>query len=157
MGALQLRAYADDCLIRARIDLPEGMRLTDHLNASDDLSLADVELTALEDGHVVVAGDLAVPVNDIYAVHAADAGGRPERRIRTRSSEIDMVIGPYRVEGYVHGPTAGDPVASLSRRQEMIPITSAKIAFVLAGELHVRESAMVLRPAAKRGSPIYAD
>lgn len=144
MGKIEFDAYAGDCLLRARIDVPDRMRLTDHLNALDDLHLTDVELTALEDGRLVVAAHLVVPRSDIYAVKADDARGRREQRIRTRSSEVDMVIGPYRVQGYVHGPTAGDPVAALSRRQAMIPLTSAKIAFVLAGELHVDESDVLI-------------
>ena len=144
MAEIEFRAYLEDCLVGARIDLPEGLRVTDYLNESDDIAMTEAALKALDDGRVITAGEVVIPVTDIHLVEAADESGGRDRRIRTRSSEVDMVIGPYRVRGYVHGPTAGDPVAGLSRRQPMIPVTSATITFLLAGQLQIREREVVI-------------
>ena len=144
MREIEFRAYLEDSLLSARIDLPDGIRLTDFLNESEEISLIGAELKALDDGRVVTAGDVTIPVIDILLVEAFDDYGGRDRRIRTRSSQVEMVIGPYRVDGYVHGPTAGDPVESLSRRSAMLPVTSAKVAFWLAGELEVRERAVAI-------------
>ena len=144
MAEIEFGAYLEDCLVGARIDLPEGLRLTDYLNESDDIAMTEAALTALDDGRVVTGGDVVVPITDIHLVEASDESGGHDRRIRTRSSEVDMVVGPYRVHGYVHGPTAGDPVAGLSRRQAMIPVTSATIAFLLAGQPQIREREVVI-------------
>ena len=137
MTAVVFRAYAGDSLVDAYVELPNGKRLTDYLNEVDLLSLSQVRLTALDDGRIVEAAELPISTTEIHAVQATDSGGHLEHRIRTRSSEVEIVVGPYRVQGYIHGPTAGDPLASLSRRGEMVPVTSAKIGYMIAGQLRV--------------------
>ena len=137
MAKLRFHAYAGDSVVDAYLDLPDRKRLTDHLNEVDELSLSQVQLTALDDGRIVEAPELAISSSEIHAVQATDPGGHLEHRIRTKSSEVEIVVGPYRVQGYIHGPTAGDPLASLSRRGEMVPVTSAKIGYMIAGELQV--------------------
>jgi hypothetical protein len=137
MTTVLFHAYAGDSVVDAYVELPEGKRLTDHLNEVDELSLGQVQLTALDDGRIVEAAELVISTTELHAVQATDPGGHVEHRIRTRSSEVEIVVGPYRVEGYIHGPTAGDPLASLSRRGEMVPVTSAKIGYMIAGQLRV--------------------
>ena len=70
MADIEFTAYADDCLFHAHLDLPEGARLTDHLNELDKVALTDVQLLALEDGHLVRQESLALDVYDIFAVEA---------------------------------------------------------------------------------------
>ena len=144
MTELECRVYADDCLVDGNLQLPDGTRLTDYLNKHSELPLTKVRLTALDDSRVVEIETLLLSTDDIHGVEATDTGSQVGRRIRTRSSEADIVIGPYRVHGYVHGPTAGDPLASLSRRQAMLPVTGARIAFILAGELEVHECDVII-------------
>ena len=139
MSQIPFRAYASDCLVEAKIGLPDGVRLTDYLNESDEVALTDVRLTALEDGRNVGAAELVISPAEIHAIQATDEGLQTQHRIRTRSSGADIVLGPYRVQGYIHGPTAGDPLAMISRRHAMVPVTDAKIAFVIAGEVRVDE------------------
>ena len=136
---LLFHAYAGDSVIAAYLDVPAGTRLTDYLNEFDELLLTEVRATALDDGRIVQASELPISTSEIHAVQATDPRGHTERRMRTRSSEVEVVVGPYRIEGYIHGPTAGDPLASLSRRHAMVPVTNAKIGFLVAGELRVDE------------------
>jgi hypothetical protein len=144
MPKVPFRAFAADCLIEARVDPPRGVRLTDFLNTSGEVSLENASLIALDDGRIVDAGDVIMPTMELCAVEGTDAGGAPGHRIRTRSKEVEMVVGPYRIAGYLHGPTAADPLASLSRRNAMVPVTAAKIAFLLSGEVRVRESGTLI-------------
>jgi hypothetical protein len=144
MPDIQFRAYLTDAVVDGRVVLPDGVRLTDHLNESEDLALTGAVLTALDDGRVISAGDVAVPVTEIHMVGAFDSGGEQARRIRTRSTEVEMVLGPYLLTGYIHAPTGGDPVSALSRRAAMVPVTGAKIAFHLAGEVQVDEMAVAI-------------
>ncbi|HUR16315.1 MAG TPA: hypothetical protein VMZ33_03430 [Candidatus Limnocylindrales bacterium] len=144
MTELEIHAYAGDCLVDAHLELPDGVRLTDYLNESTEVPLTQVRMTALDDGRIVEAENLLVSTDEIHAVEAKDRGGQPGRRIRTRSSEVNVVVGPYRVQGYLHGPTAGDPLGALSRRQAMVPMTSAKIGFLVAGELRVKDCAALI-------------
>ena len=139
MTAVVFHAYAGDSLVDAYAELPDGKRLTDYLNEVDELSLSQVRLTALDDGRIVEAPELQISTTELHAVQATDAGGQLQHRIRTRSSEVEIVVGPYRVQGYIHGPTAGDPLASLSRRGEMVPVTSAKIGYMVGGQLRVED------------------
>ena len=144
MTHVEFHAYAGDCLVDARIDLPDGTRLTDYLNESSEFPLTQVRMIALDDGRIVEVGDVLISMDELHAVEATDPGGRVERRIRTRASEVDIVVGPYRVHGYLHGPSAAEPLAGITRRPPMIPVTNAKIGYVLAGQVRVRECEAVI-------------
>jgi hypothetical protein len=45
-----------------------------------------------------------------------------------------MKVGPYEVQGFLHGLPGADPVVSIRRRKQMIPLTGARIAYVVNGE-----------------------
>ena len=45
-----------------------------------------------------------------------------------------MKVGPYEVQGFLHGLPGADPVVSIRRRKPMIPLTGARIAYVVNGE-----------------------
>ena len=45
-----------------------------------------------------------------------------------------MKVGPYEVQGFLHGLPGADPVASIRRRKPMIPLTDARIEYVVNGE-----------------------
>ena len=57
---------------------------------------------------------------------------------------IEVELGPYRVLGHLHGPTTGDPFASITRRKPMIPITEATVAFNLSGNARMRDVDVVI-------------
>jgi hypothetical protein len=54
-------------------------------------------------------------------------------RIRTRTTEIRIELGPYQVVGLLHAPSAGDPLLVWNRRKQMVPITNASVTFPFAG------------------------
>ena len=144
MADIEFTAYADDCLFHAHLDLPEGSRLTDHLNELDKVALTDVQLLALEDGHLVRQETLALDVYDIFAIDAPASITPTTQRIRTRTSRVEVELGPYRVLGHLHGPTSGDPFAAITRRKPMIPITEATVAFTLNGKARMRDVDVVI-------------
>jgi hypothetical protein len=131
-------AYAADCLLRARLDLPDT-RLTDFLNERQELNLRDVTVQGLEDGRVVELTELALDLADVYAVEAYGPRGARERRIRTRSVRMEIGLDPYKVLGHLHAPPGAEPVAATLRRKPLVPVTSATIAFTLGGETHIRD------------------
>ena len=144
MADIEFTAYADDCLFHAHLEIPAGSRLTDYLNELDRVRLTDVQLLALEDGHQVRQESLELDVNDIFAIEAPAAGGATAHKIRTRTSRVEVELGPYRVLGHLHGPTSGDPFAAITRRKSMIPITEATVAFTLNGEARMRDIDVII-------------
>ena len=45
-----------------------------------------------------------------------------------------MKVGPYEVQGFIHGLPGADPIVSIRRRNSMIPLTDVRITFVANGE-----------------------
>jgi len=139
MALHDFRAYAGDCYLVARLELPDGKRLTDWLNEQPSLTLQDAELLAHDDGHSVRLESLELDVSEVLVVEATGDRGPPELRRHTRADRVDITVGPYRLLGYLHGPSGGDPMAMILRGNQMVPITEARIAFHHAGQAHVRE------------------
>jgi len=125
--SLRLRAYAEDCLVDARLDLAANIRTTDHLNKAESVALRDVRLHSLVDGHVTEREAILIDVLELFAIEPVDRPGMSGQRIRTRAALITITLGPYRVEGHVHGPVAGDPFGQLTRRPPLVPLTEARI------------------------------
>jgi hypothetical protein len=127
------RGFLEDCLIQGRLRLPRDTRLTDFLNDTDTLRLADTKLFALEDGRRVDAGDQVLSMDDILAVQPRGGAGSSERYVRTRVAVVELELGPYSIRGSLHGVMTADPVAMLTRRKSMIPLTDVTIRYVYAG------------------------
>jgi hypothetical protein len=133
MSQTLFTAYAEDCLVRGFVDLPDDVRLTDFVNDSETIKLSNAQLRALEDGRVVDAGDIELDRAEVFACEAPPAPGAQQMRIRTRTTEIKIELGPYQVVGLLHAPSAGDPLLVWNRRKQMVPITNASATFPFAG------------------------
>ena len=125
---VEFDAYAADCRVRGRIE-PGGARLTDLLNGTPELVIRDAWLESLADGHVVEAGEITVGLAELHAVVAAGPRGDSARRVRTHVTRVEVELGPYRVEGALHGLPAGDPLGMILRRPPWVPLTDAKITY----------------------------
>lgn len=121
-------AYAADCRIFGRIRL-EGDRLTDMLNAHDELLLVDVMVASIADGHVVERQEVLIDRDEILVVHAVGPRGDERRRHRTRPHPVALQVGPYSVKGYFHALPGSDPLAAARLRRPMLPLTDAWLEF----------------------------
>jgi hypothetical protein len=139
---IELRAFAADCRVSGQVELGEG-RVTDMLNASPELRFVDARLDALDDGHAVHLPELEVGPGELCAVVAAGSRGDPARRVRTHAIRIEVDLGPYHVEGAVHGTPASDPLGSALRRAPWVPLTDVTVRYNEAGCL-VREEVETL-------------
>jgi hypothetical protein len=144
MADIEITAYGDDCLIRAHVELPAEVRLSDHLNQQESVALSRVQLLSLDDAHVVNLDTLELAMDDILAVEAPALATTGSHKIRTRTSRIEVELGPYRVLGHLHGPTTSDPFVAITRRKPMVPITESTIAFNLAGNARMRDVDVVI-------------
>jgi hypothetical protein len=104
-------------------------RLTDLLNAHDELHLMDVELEGLPNGWPGTVDEIVIRIRDLVAVQATGPRGDAGRRRVTQSHPIAIQSGPYVIGGYLHVPPGMDPIASARARPPMIPLTDALVEF----------------------------
>jgi len=126
-------AYTDDRRLFGRIALAEG-RLTDLLNATEELELVDIAVESLASGDVTEEPSLIVQRDDILAVHATGPRGDPGLRTSSRAHPIVVKSGPYRIEGDLHVLPTSDPFVAMRRRPPMVPLTNGVIEYTVAGE-----------------------
>ena len=127
-----LDAYAADCRVHGEVDIGRA-RMTDALNASPTIQIQDVRLVSLSDRRVVEAPELTVAYDELCAVVANGSRGDADRRLRTRMTRVEINMGPYHIEGAVHGTPASDPVIASFRRANWVPLTDATVTY-RAGE-----------------------
>ncbi len=106
--------------VRLRAD-----RLTDLLNAHDELLLKDVEIEDLDDGTRYACEMIQVATRELVAVQAAGPRGDEALRHRTRAHAIVIRTGSYLVAGHLHAEPGTDPIESIRRRAAMVPLTDA--------------------------------
>jgi hypothetical protein len=104
-------------------------RLTDLLNAHDELHLFDVGLESLPNGWPGTVDEVVIRRRDLIAVHASGPRGDTGRRQPTQTHPIAIQCGSYVIGGYLHVPPGMDPIASIRSRPAMIPLTDALIEF----------------------------
>ena len=95
-----LDAYAADCRVYGEVDIGKA-RMTDALNASPMLHIQDARLESLSDRRIVEAPELTVAYDELCAVVANGSRGEVERRLRTRTTRVEIDMGPYHIEGAV--------------------------------------------------------
>jgi hypothetical protein len=115
--------------VRLRAD-----RLTDLLNAHEELHLAEVQIESLEDGITQSAEEIIIRRRELIAVHAAGPRGDQALHHRTRTHPIAIQSGNYLIGGHLHADPDADPMASISGRPPMVPLTDAWIEYWSGGE-----------------------
>ncbi|MBA2720467.1 MAG: hypothetical protein H0U52_14685 [Chloroflexi bacterium] len=136
-------AYAEDCILSGQVELAAD-RLSDLINAHEQLELVDVLVADLTDGHAFEVHELAIRRDEILVVHATGPRGRVDRRQRTRQHPIVAKLGPYTVRGYIHALPGSDPIASLRHRRPMVALTDASLEYFVGREEIRRRVATVL-------------
>ena len=115
--------------VRLRAD-----RLTDLLNAHEELHLAEVEIESLEDGITQSVDEIIIHRRELIAVHATGPRGDQARHQRTRTHPIAIQSGNYLIGGHLHADPGADPIASVAGRPAMVPLTDAWIEYWSGGE-----------------------
>ena len=125
---IALDAYAADCRVHGQVDIGEA-RMTDVLNSSPELQIQDARLESLNNRRIVELPELTVEYDELCAVVAHGSRGDTERRLRTRATRVEVDLGPYHVEGAVHGTPASDPVIASFRRGAWVPLTEVTVTY----------------------------
>jgi hypothetical protein len=121
---VRFSAYASEHRIFGWVRL-RADRLTDLLNAHDELLLTGVEIEDLEHGTRQVSDRIRVATRELVAVHASGPRGDEARRHRTRVHPVAIRAGSYLIAGHLHAEPGTDPLASLRHRPAMVPLTDA--------------------------------
>jgi hypothetical protein len=109
-------------------------RVTDMLNAHDELSLVNVELEHLPNGLIGVIDEIVIHRTNLVAVHARGPRGNVEQRRTTRTHPVAIKAGNYLIGGYLHVPPGTNPTAMVYERPPMIPLTDALIEYWVHGK-----------------------
>jgi hypothetical protein len=109
-------------------------RLTDLLNAHEELSLLDVELETLADGLTGTVDEVLILRSELIAVLAAGPRGVELLRQPTETHPVAVQAGNYLIGGYLHAIPGTDPLGSALERPPMIPLTDAWIEYWADGE-----------------------
>src|SRR4051794_37598419 len=143
MQPVDFIGFAADCTISGKVTM-FGERLTDFLNGQERFRVHHVECQSLEDGHGVAVDSISVERNDLLAVVATGPRGSEKQRVSRQTSRLQVCIGPYLILGRLHTKPGTDAVASVLRRDPMIPFTDATIAYEVGGSIVARDVATVI-------------
>jgi hypothetical protein len=109
-------------------------RLTDLLNAHNELHLMNVELDRLVNGMAGTVDEVVIRRRDLVAVQARGPRGAVALRHPTRTHPFAIQAGNYLIGGYLHVPPGTDPLKSAETRPPMIPLTDALIEYWVNGK-----------------------
>jgi hypothetical protein len=143
MQPIDFAAFAGDCTISGKMTM-FGERLTDFLNGQERFRVHHLECQSLDDGHTVDLDSLSLERNDLLAVVASGPRGSEKQRLTLRTNRLQVSIGPYLILGQVHAEPGVDPLASVLKREPMIPLTHATIAYEAAGTFMVRDISTII-------------
>jgi len=143
MQPIEFTGFAGDCTIAGRVTM-FGERLTDFLNGQERFRLHHVEFESLEDGHRLAVDNVSVERSDLLAVVATGPRGSEKQRVSLQTNRLQVSIGPYLVLGRLHSKPGSDVMASVMRREPMIPLTDATIAYEVGGVIRARDVGTII-------------
>lgn len=130
---IRFAAYVANRRVFGWIRLEED-RLTDLLNAHEELHLVDVGLESLPNGWPGTIDEVVIRRRDLIAVQASGPRGDLARRQATRAHPVAVQSGNYLICGYLHVPPGIEPLSSARTRPAMIPLTDATIEYWVQGK-----------------------
>jgi len=104
-------------------------RLTDLLNAHEELHLLNVLVENLGNGTTVTADEAIVHRGELVAVRGSGPRGNATRRQPTQPHSVLVESGPYLIGGHLHAAPGLDPTQRIRGPETMIPLTDAWISY----------------------------
>ena len=138
MQPIEFVGFAADCTISGKMTM-FGDRLSDFLNGQDRYLVHHVECESLEDGHQAAIDSVSVERNDLLAVVATGPRGSEKQRVSLQTNRLHISVGPYLILGRIHTKPGADAMSDVLKREPMIPLTNATIAYEVAGAIVARD------------------
>jgi hypothetical protein len=142
--AEELQAWAEDCVVRGAVELPDG-RLSDAVNHLDLLQFRGAKLEALDDGRVIEMEEVEIERRDLHVVLVQGREGDPSRKLRTVRERVIMEIGPFRITGNLHRSPHAAPLAALNKWTRFIPVTESELSLRSGGDARHDDAILVNR------------
>jgi hypothetical protein len=143
MQPIEFTGFAGDCLIAGKMTM-FGERLTDFLNGQERFRVHHCEFESLADGHKVALDSISLEREELLAVVASGPRGAEKQRVSVQANRLQVSIGPYMILGRLHSTPGSDVMASVLKRDPMIPLTNATIAYELNGEIVARDFGTII-------------
>ncbi len=143
MQPIDFQAFAGDCTITGKMTM-FGERLTDFLNGQQRFLVHHVVLESLEDGHKVAIDSVSLERADLLAVIATGPRGAEKQRVELQTNRLQVSVGPYLILGRLHTKPGADAMASVLRRESMVPLTNVTIAYEQAGSFQTRDVGAII-------------
>jgi hypothetical protein len=143
MQPIVFEGFAGDCTITGKMTM-FGERLTDFLNGQERFRIHHVVCHSLVDGHAAEVDSLSVERNELLCVVATGPRGNEKQRVSLSTARLQVSIGPYLVLGRLHTAPGSDVMATVLKREPMIPLTSATIAYEQGGQIVARDLPTVI-------------
>jgi hypothetical protein len=138
MQPIEFEGFAADCTISGKMTM-FGERLTDFLNGQERFRIHHVVCNSLADGHAAEIDSLSVERNELLCVVATGPRGNEKQRRELATARLQVSMGPYIILGRLHTSPGSDVMATVLKREPMIPLTSATIAYEQAGGIVARD------------------
>jgi hypothetical protein len=87
----------------------------------------------------VAINSLSVERSDLLIVVATGPRGSHRRRVSRHTARLQLSIGPYLILGRLHTAPGSDVMSSVEKREPMIPLTHATIAYEQTGAIVARD------------------
>jgi hypothetical protein len=143
MQPIDFVGFASDCTVTGKLTM-FGDRLTDFLNGQERFLVHHLECESLADGRVLGVDSMSVERSDLLAVVATGPRGSEKQRVSLQTSRLQVSIGPYLILGRLHAKAGMDAVSSVLKREPMIPLTNATIAYEVAGAIVARDIGAII-------------
>jgi hypothetical protein len=128
---VELTVFAADAVATARLLLVHD-RLSDFLANGGPIDVRGAQVTALATGKRATIDALQIDQSVMQAVATGEPRGNVARRLGTVVHPATAIVGPYLIDGELHGPPSVDAFEA-ARRRGWVPLTNATVAYVLAG------------------------
>ncbi len=143
MQPIEFLGFAADCTITGKMTM-FGDRLSDFLNGQERFRVHHIECESLEDGHRVPVDSISIERDDLLAVVGTGPRGNEKQRVPLQTARIHVSIGPYLLLGRLHTNAGADAVASVLKREPMLPLTNVTIAYEMAGAIVAQDVPTVI-------------
>lgn len=137
-------AFLPDRRIHGYIRL-SAERMTDLLNAHDQLALVNVQVEWLgANGRTEVHDRILLARDDLVAVRAGGPRGDPALRRPMRRHPLAVRALPFLMTGYLHAPHGLPPLVEIESRPAMTPLSSASLEYWAEGQRRLQWSGTIL-------------
>ena len=130
---IEFVGFSDDCRVEGKVELDDA-RLADLLNRNQTIVVRDCVVVSTTDGHSQEFDKLEIERDELDIVVASGPRGDPKRRLATKPNGVNLKLGPYSAEGFIHAPPTANPVRGFNRRPAMVAITDAVLEYQFCNE-----------------------